>query len=239
MRKSLAAMLVASAAVSACGRSHAEDAGRVVSRNYQVGNFTALDAAGPFDVTVQTGAKPSVHVEGNQALVDKLKVEVDGDRLKIRPEREKGWFSWNSVHGKARIMVTVPELRAASLAGAGGIHIDKVQGDSFEGSIAGSGDLNIQSIAVGHLKIGIAGSGSMSGTGKAQSADNDIAGSGSVNGSAINSEELKVSIAGSGDVKVHATRAAQVDIMGAGDVEVTGGAKCSVNKMGAGNVRCS
>lgn len=240
MRKSIAAIAIASAALTGCGRSHAEDAGPMVSRDFQVGNFTELEAAGPFDVTVQTGGKPSVHVEGNQSLIDKLKVDVDGDLLKIRPERHKSWFSWGgSTRGKARIMVTVPALRAATLAGAGGIRVDKIQGDSFEGNIAGSGDLAIQSIQVGHLKIGIAGSGSMNGTGKAQTADYDIAGSGSVNASAVDSEDLKVSIAGSGDVKAHATRSAKVDIMGAGDVEVTGGAKCSVSKMGAGNVRCS
>ena len=57
--------------------------------------------------------------------------------------------------------MTVPQLRAASLAGAGGIRIDKVQGDSFEGEVAGSGDLSIQSLDVGSLKVSIAGAGSV------------------------------------------------------------------------------
>ena len=211
----------------------------MVSRAYQVGNFTALEAAGPFDVTVRTGANPGVQVKGNQKLVEKLVVEVKGDKLLIRPEEHRGWFHWGTTHGKAEIAVTVPQLRAATLAGAGGITIDKVTGDSFDGSIAGAGDLKLQSIDVGSLKVDIAGAGSVSGAGKAQNADYGIAGSGDVDATQIVVENLKVGIAGSGNVRAHATRAAKVDIMGSGDVEVTGGAQCSVSKMGGGDVRCS
>jgi hypothetical protein len=240
MRKSIAAALIAaSSATAACSHERDEDGGPAVSRAFQVGNFTALEAAGPFDVTVRTGASPGVQVRGNQKLVEKLVVEVKGDKLVIRPEERHGWFHWGSTHGKAQIAVTVPQLRAASLAGAGGIRIDKVQGDSFEGELAGSGDLSIQSLDVGSLKVSFAGAGSVSGAGKAGSADYDIAGSGDVDAERIVVQDLKVSIAGSGNVRANATRAASVDIMGSGDVEVKGGAKCSVSKMGSGDVRCS
>jgi hypothetical protein len=240
MRKSVAAIALTSAALIGCGRSHAEEPGPTVSRAFQVGNFTELEAAGPFDVTVRTGANPGVQVQGNKSLVDKLKVDVDGDKLRIRPERSHSWFSgWHGVRGKATVLVTVPQLRAATLAGAGAIRIDKIQGEDFEGSIAGAGDLILQSVNVRNLKVGIAGSGSLTGNGKVQSAIYDIAGSGDVKGEGIAAEELKVSIAGAGSVRAHATRAAKVDIMGAGDVEVTGGAKCEVHKMGSGDVRCS
>jgi hypothetical protein len=240
MRKSIAAALIAaSAATSACGHDRDDNAGPMVSRAFQVGNFTELEASGPFDVTVRTGAQPGVQVRGNQALIEKMVVEVRGDKLVIRPEEHHGWFHWGSTHGKAEIAVTVPQLRAASLAGAGGISIDKVQGDSFDGDIAGSGDLSIQSLDVGKLKVSIAGAGSVTGTGKAGSADYDIAGAGDVDAERITVEDLTVSIAGSGNVRANATRAAKVDIMGAGDVEVKGGAKCSVSKMGGGDVRCS
>jgi putative autotransporter adhesin-like protein len=240
MRKSIAAALIAaSATTGACSHERDHDAGPVVSRAYQVGNFTALEATGPFNVTVRTGANPGVQATGNQKLIDKLVVEVDGDKLVIRPEEHHGWFHWGGPHGKADIAVTVPQLRAATLAGAGGIDIDKVSGGSFEGQIAGSGDLTMRSIDVGALKVGIAGSGSVRGQGKAQTADYDIAGSGDVDAERILVQDLTVSIAGSGNVRANATRAAKVDIMGAGDVEVKGGAKCSVSKMGGGDVRCS
>jgi hypothetical protein len=241
MHKLFAAVLVAVVATSSgCARGHDEEAGPVVSRGYQVANFTGLDAVGPFDVTVRTGAGPSVQARGNQSLIDKLVVEVKGDKLLIHPKEHHGWFGgWHNTRGKADITVTVPELRAATLAGAGGITIDKVQGDSFNGQIQGSGDLDIASISVNQLKLAIAGAGSVSGAGAAKTADYNIAGSGDVKADGIAVEDLKVGIAGAGNVRAHATRSANIDIMGSGSVDVTGGAKCSVSKMGSGDVHCS
>ena len=242
MRKCLAAALIAtSVATSACGQTRAEDGGPTVTRNYQVGNFQEIEVGGPFDVTIRTGINPSVRATGSQGLIDRLVVEVKGDKLSIHPRKENGWFGgWGGSHGKASLDVTVPALRAATLAGAGGITSDKITGDSFDGQIAGAGDMRVDSVEVGSLKLGIAGSGNATArSGRAQNAEFEIAGAGGVDAKGIAAQDLKVSIAGSGDVKAHATGAAKVDIMGAGDVEVTGGAKCSVHKAGAGNVRCS
>ena len=242
MRKSLAAAIIAAtAATSACGQTRSEDGGPTVSRNFQVGNFQEIEVGGPFDVTIRTGANPSVRATGNQKLIDRLVVEVKGDKLEIHPKREGGLFGgWGGHHGKATLEVTVPALKAATLAGAGGITIDRIKGDRFEGQIAGAGDMRVDSIEVASLKFGIAGAGSATArSGRAQNADYEIAGSGGVDAKGIATQDLKVSIAGSGDVRAHATGAANVDIMGAGDVEVTGGANCSVHKAGAGDVRCS
>jgi hypothetical protein len=242
MRKSVAAVIIAgSAATSACGHSREEGAGPIVSRDYQVGNFQAIEVAGPYDVDVRTGGNPGVSAQGSQKLLERTTVEVRGDKLVIRPEREHGFFhfSW-SRRGKAHFTVTVPQLSGATIAGSGDIRVDKVQGNRFEGTVAGSGGINVGNMDVQLLKLAIAGSGGVkAGTGKAQSAEYEIAGSGDVDASAIQAQQAKVSIAGSGNVRAHASGTADVSIMGSGDVEVSGGAKCNISKAGSGNVRCS
>lgn len=243
MRKAITAAIIAgAAATSACGHARDdEDAGPVVSRAYQVGNFSEVEVAGPFDVDIRTGANPGVSARGNEKLIERLEVEVRGDKLVIQPKRDRRWFgSWGSVRGKGSISVTVPMIRAATLAGAGNMTINAVRGDAFEGQIAGSGDLRVDTVEVGRLKLGIAGSGGASArAGRAQRAEYEIAGSGGVDARGVAVENLEVSIAGSGDIKAHASRSADVDIMGSGDVDVTGGAKCSISKAGSGEVRCS
>ena len=241
MRKSIAAaVFAASAATSACGHARGEDPGPTVSRNYSVGNFQQVEVAGPYEVTVQTGGQPGVAARGPQNLLEKTVVEVKGDKLLIRPKERHGFHWLSGPRGHAEFTVTVPQIQAATIAGSGDIHVDRVRGDRFDGTVAGSGALDVQNVEVGALKLAIGGSGSVkAGAGKAQSATYDIGGSGDIDAGAVQTQQAKVSIAGSGSVKAHSSGTADVSIMGAGDVDVSGGAKCSVSKHGSGNVNCS
>jgi len=242
MRKAIAAVVIAgAAATSACGRAHSEDGGPTVSRNYQVGSFDHIEVAGPYNVQVRTGANPSVSAKGSQKMIEHLVVEVRDGKLEIHSERQKGWFhtGWN-FHGKVDLVVTVPQLRGASIAGSGDIRVDQVKGDTFEGEIAGSGGLDVAMLDVQTLKLAIAGSGGTKvGSGRAQSAKYEIAGSGGINAKGVQAQTADVSIAGSGDVTANATQTADVSIMGSGNVQLSGGAKCKISKAGSGNVSCS
>ncbi len=242
MHKSIAvAIFVASAATSACGQVHDAGRGSNVSRNYQVGNFQQVEVSGPYDVTVRTGGNAGVSAQGSQKLLDRTIVEVQGDKLVIHPQEQHSFFSWSfNSAGKAKVMVTVPQLTSATIAGSGDIRVDHVRGNRFEGTVAGSGGLNVDEVEVQALKLSIGGSGTAKArSGKAQSAEYSIGGSGNIDAGAVQLQQAKISIAGSGSVKANATGTADVSIMGAGDVDISGGAKCSVTKAGAGSVRCS
>src|SRR3954447_25900617 len=122
MRKSVAAAVIAaSAATSACGHSREEGAGPTVSRNYHVGNFQQIEVAGPYDVEVRTGGNPGVSARGSQKLLERTVVEVQGDKLVIRPEHRNNWFGGWSTRRKASFAVPVPQLSGATIAGSGDI----------------------------------------------------------------------------------------------------------------------
>ena len=239
MQRSIAPV-IAACALAGC-QVHAEDGGQTVSRNYQVGNFQQIEVAGPYDVEVRTGPAISVSGRGGEKLLERTAVEVRGDRLVIRPENHHGFFSWSWGNwGSATFTITVPQLTGATIAGSGGIRVDRVAGQQFEGRVEGSGGLDLGSVDVQALRLAIAGSGSAkAASGKTQDAKYEIAGSGDVDAAAVQAQQLKVSIAGSGGVKAHASGTADISILGAGDVDVAGGAKCNVSKAGSGNVRCS
>jgi len=244
MRKALliiAAVSAAATATAGCGKNRAESGGPTVQRDYPVGAFEEIEVAGPYEVQVRTGSTPSVSASGPERMIERLVVEVKGGKLLIHPRDEKTWWgNWGGSHGSATVQVTVPTLKAAAIAGSGGIAIDQVRGASFDASVAGSGDLAIESLEVQELSVSIAGSGDVRArSGQARSADYNIAGSGGIDARGVRSETADVSIAGSGSVSAQATGTADVSIMGSGDVELTGGAKCSVSKAGSGTVRCS
>jgi hypothetical protein len=234
------AAVIAVSTLAACHVDARENSGPTVSRNYQIGNFQQVEVAGPYEVDVRTGSNPSVSASGSEKLLERTTVEVQGDKLLIRPENNHSFFNFGwGHHGRAKFTVTVPQLNGATIAGSGDIHVDNVTGQGFKGAVAGSGGINIDSLDVQTLKLEIAGSGGVKGAGKAQSAEYEIAGSGDLDAGAIQTQQIKVSIAGSGGVKAHASGTADVSIMGSGDVDVAGGAKCNVSKTGSGDVRCS
>jgi hypothetical protein len=226
-------------AAAGCHRSadaEERDSGPKVDRTYQVASFSKIEVAGPYAVKVVTGGATAVSARGGENLLNETEVVVDGDTLEIRPKKHKG-FKWGWSNGSAEFTVNVAALRAAAIAGSGGITVDKVAGD-FEGDIAGSGDLRLPAVNGGKIKIGVAGSGEVHAAGTADSIEISIAGSGDVDAKGLAARTADVSIAGSGNVAANASETADVSIMGSGDVDLTGGAKCSISKAGSGNVHC-
>ncbi len=242
MRAPVVLAAAAMLGAGACSESRAEEAGPDISRNFPVSGFEKLEVSGPFDVQVSTGRQPSVSAQGPSSIVEKMVVRVEGNTLKIEPEKRRGWlggWQWGNRGGKARVAVDVPMLTAAAIAGSGGVGVDRVATGSFRGSIAGSGDLRLSQVEVGTLTLEISGSGNASAAGRAGEASYEIAGAGNILASRVVTQQTHAEIAGSGNIEANARTAARVEIAGSGNVRVTGGARCSVERAGSGNVTCS
>jgi hypothetical protein len=226
--------------LSACSASRAESAGPAINRSYQVGGFTGLEVAGPFDVKVTTGKAVAVSARGPEKLLDETEVLVKDGKLLIRPKKKNwlGGMSWNSREPTV-FTISVPALEQAAVAGSGDMDIDRVSGERFRGSIAGSGNLRLAQVAVRDLGLSIAGSGEVTAAGQAQSAKFSIAGSGDMDVSRLRTTDANASIAGSGNIKAQVTGNAKAIIAGSGDIAITGGARCQSSKNGSGDIRCS
>lgn len=212
--------------------------GAGTTRTFAAADFTAVELRGSDDVDVRIGAAFSVRADGPAAELDKLKIERDGDTLKVGRIGRKG-FNWSDdSKGKVIVHVTMPRIAEASLAGSGNLTVDRVAGQEFEGELAGSGNLSIGTIAVQKAKLEIAGSGNAKVAGTAKQFEASIAGSGDIDAAALKAEGAEVSIAGSGSVHADVTGPAKIDLMGSGDVDLGKGAKCTTSKMGSGDVTC-
>jgi hypothetical protein len=208
------------------------------SRTYQVADFTGVDLRGSDDVDVRVGTGFSVRAEGEAAELDKLKIEKVGETLRVG-RIDGSSFHWGGGdHQGVKVFVTMPRIAAASIAGSGDMTIDRVEGQSFNGSSAGSGSLNVAALNVQSGDFSIAGSGDMKLSGTAKQLSMEIAGSGDIDAGAVKAEGAKVSVAGSGGVRADVTGPASVSVMGSGDVDLGKGAKCTTSKMGSGDVRC-
>jgi hypothetical protein len=241
------AILLSNLALVACSMSadaqgsgdRRSEAGPPVSRSFELAGFDAIGLAGSQDVEVRVGGGFAVRAEGDAEMIERLDIRVEDGTLKIGHKRGNYSIGWSRDRPKTRIFVSLPAIRAASLAGSGDLRIDRVQGDRFEASLAGSGDIEIGQIQVADLAAKVAGSGNIKAAGSAQSAEISVAGSGDVDIAAVQSRTASASVVGSGDARIQASETANVSIAGSGDVWVTGTARCTVSKRGSGTVHCN
>ena len=205
------------------------------ARSYQAAGFTGVDLAGSDDVDVRIGSTFVVRAEGAPEDLDRLRIRVDGDTLKV-DRRSRTGMNWGG--HKVVIHVTMPRLAEASISGSGSLRADRVEGEEFEGDLAGSGDLVLGAMQVDKASFDIAGSGSVKASGDAGALSIDIAGAGDVEAPELRARSADVSIAGSGNVRAAVAGPAKISIMGSGDVNLGPQARCQTSKMGSGSVRC-
>ena len=223
--------------LSACSVAESSPSGPSSSRSFDVSGFDQVELAGSDDVRIVAGPAFSVQATGAEKTLDKLKIEVSGSTLSIGRKRSFS-MGWSNDKG-ALVTVTMPTIKAASVAGSGNMDIDQVETAEFEANIAGSGGMKIKSAQVDKLDIDIAGSGGATVAGAAKTIDISIAGSGSVMAKDLNAAEASISIAGSGNVDARASGAASVSIAGSGDVNISGTSNCKTSKNGSGKVVCT
>jgi len=215
-------------------QANAAAAGAQVNRDFQVGAFDRINLTGASDVVVTVGGQPSVRAEGDAALIERLEITVVDGELRIGMREG----NWSGNHRGVTVRVTVPNLQAAALAGAGDMRIDRVQGPRFAASIGGAGDLDIAQLRVENASFTLTGAGNIRAVGGARQASATLRGTGNLDLDGFEAADATVALTGTGSVELRATGTAQVQLSGVGNVEIEGSARCTVARSGLGHVRC-
>lgn len=227
----LAIPLVACGSGSAVGGS---DPGPRAERSYPLSGFTRIANAAPADVRVTTGGGFAIKASGSEKLLERLELTVENGALQIRV-RKGAWNFGNN--GSATIEVAMPRIEGASIAGAGGMTIDRGSGD-FAGDISGAGDLTIGRVEGGNVSFDVSGAGDVAAAGTAETLNASVAGAGSIRAKELRVRSAEVEVAGAGSVDATVDGDARVSIAGIGSVDLGPRAKCNVSKAGLGSVTC-
>ncbi len=234
------ALLTAAALVTAChAAGDAEETGPAVQRDFPVaGAFDRIALTGSPDVVVAVGGAASVRAEGDAETLDRLEIRNENGQLQIGLRNGPGsWFNWGHRRG-VTVHITLPALAGASIAGSGGMRIDRVQGPAFSGAVTGSGDMNIASLTADQASFTITGSGDITAAGRAHQATASVTGSGDMHLGQLEAAAATLAVAGSGNIGIRATETAAIELRGSGDVNVAGPARCTISKAGSGDVHC-
>ncbi|WOE75247.1 head GIN domain-containing protein [Alterisphingorhabdus coralli] len=219
-------------------RSYASDDGYapVIGETVTTAAFDRVSLEGPDKLVIVRGDTPSWMVSGENEDVRNLRIEVDGDTLRIR--RIGNRYYRNGGYDPANIIVTAPVLSGFSVAGSGDATITEMIGESAAINIAGSGKVTVGKVNVSQLDVQIAGSGRAILSGGAGLMNLSVAGSGDLRGADLSVSRAAVSVAGSGDAEFTSDGEVDASVIGSGDVVVRGNAICNSDRSGSGTVRC-
>lgn len=204
---------------------------------YPVSGFTAIGLAIPATVEVRVGPAFSVRAEGPARAFDDIRVYRDGESLRIAP-RPQRFVRVAERQRTLRFVVTMPRITGANVGGSGGITIDRVAGERFDGAVGGSGTLALRDVAVDRMTAAIGGSGAIIARGAAGTLDVNLGGSGRFAGDALHARNARVSSSGSGSVHALVDGDASVSLAGSGMVDLGRAARCTVSRVGSGSVTC-
>jgi hypothetical protein len=186
---------------------HAQAAEQVRS----VAPFSAVSNSGVVNVHIEVGKPQSVTVNGDDDLVRDLLTDVVGNELKIHMRHDTVTIGGH--HEDLRVTITVPQLSAFTMAGAGESTITHVSGDSLDVRFAGAGSLKVDG-SVRNFRL-------------------NVGGVGSIDTRDLHAETANVNVGGVGSVKVWASTRLDASVGGVGSLTYYGDPK-TVNTNGGG-----
>jgi hypothetical protein len=231
-------LLLVALLVSGCGFQMVTGSGLIATETRLVSGFTSVTLAGIGNVYITQGQPASVRIEAEDNLIPYFDTSVLGGTLKIGIKTQYLGVSLLP-NRPVNFYVTLPTIRALTLAGSGDIFAGKIQAGAFGISLLGSGNISTDALAATNLDILLSGSGNINlGSVTASQVDANIAGSGDIQVDTLTADKLSSKTAGSGNITLGGQVGQQsAEILGSGDYRA-GGLKsetATVHVTGSGN----
>ena len=171
------------------------------------GSFNSLDVSFPGSIQVRSQEHQGLEISGDDNIVPLITAELKNDTLYIRTSKDCDPKS------KLEIIVTAPDLKKFTFAGAGEADLSNIKND--------------------HLEIAMSGAGSLRASGETKAADISLTGVGSVDAKDLHAVDVKVKSTGVGSVDLYATGSLDAKASGIGEINYYGNPKV-VSKQNSG-----
>ena len=207
--------------------------GKVITEKRTTAGYDEINVSGFFDVVLVSGKEGAISIQGEENLMQYVKVEVEGKVLKIYTEKNV------TISTNKDIILTVPfeQISFVSLSGSGDLKSkNTIVGSTFAAKLSGSGNLTLD-VKTTDFEANLSGSGDVFLTGNSDSFTSKISGSGNVNAVELVTKKANLEISGSGDMKVNCSENLYARVSGSGDIGYKGDPKIKDTKVnGSGEI---
>jgi hypothetical protein len=210
--------------------------GTVITETRAVSTFDRVAFSSFGDLTIQPGEREGLTIEAEDNVLPEIRTEVRDHTLYISYADDNGWPNVAPTR-PVRLTLTVVDLSAVDLSGAGNLRVDRLTTDELLASLSGAGSLSVDDLEAQAATFLLSGAGGLDASGTTQDLDVVVSGLGSFEGGDLRSETAHVTVSGVGSATAWATRTLTADLRGLGSVDYYGEATVQKNVSGLGTVR--
>jgi hypothetical protein len=195
---------------------------------YEYTGFSGVRVDAAFDVTVTREDDFAVSVTVDDNIVEHLRVEVDGDTLRIGLD---DGYTYNDATLTAT--VTMPSLSALEVSGAAKADVSGfASGDPLDLGASGGGSVVLSGTRAGQVALAVSGGADVTGQLEAQEIGGEASGAGLVTLEGM-ATTLRLEASGAGELELGETTVQDADL------QLSGGATATVRVTGTLNVEAS
>lgn len=202
-------ILAVSAALAAMAPS--ARAGEIVSRSYELRDFSAIEIGGAYQLDVEVGGDYGVTLTGPEDEMARAEAGVRDGALVLGSKKRLRGVKHHGDRDGVIAVVTMPALDRLSVSGVVDADISGVDAGAFKVNLSGVGEVTIE--------------------GRCGAIDARVSGVGELNARELECRRADVSLSGMGEASVYAREAAAAEVSGMGEINIYGSPK-KVDKRG-------
>lgn len=204
--------------------------GGETSKTVDVSSFNSLEVHSATDVEITIGDAYSLRVEGPKKVVEKLRVEQNGQKLTIG--KDNCFLKLKAL----KLYVTTPSLSSLALSGSSNVlTIGTIETSSFKLSSSGSSNINLNLVSE-NLNASVSGSAKMDLNGSATQQTYVVSGSGKIDAANLHGKFASINVSGSSRSTLNVSEKLNVKISGSGSVRYTGNPELDTDISGSGSI---
>lgn len=192
--------------------------GNVVSEQRDVGDFDEVELSGMGHLSITQTGRESLTIEAEDNILPLLTSEALGHRLTLGSEPGAHF----SPRKPIRYILTVKDLSAVRLSGAGNIEIPSLGASSLRLETSGAGNMTVTGLAADRLEVSISGAGNATCAGEVHAQDVRISGAGSYRAEDLASVTARIAISGTGSAHVQVSEQLDARVSGVGSITYSG-----------------
>lgn len=212
---------------------------KIISKNYNVGNFSAIDTDIVGNVIFTQSSATSVSAEGEEDMVNNLVVTVENNTLKLSKKKNLKRLFGNRKAKRLVVKVSAPNIYKIESDGVGNITLEgQVTTDRLNIESDGVGNITAMQLNCNQLTIDSDGVGNIHLKGKGEYAEFKSDGVGNIDAQEFIAEDAKVHSDGVGNVKCYASKNIELYGNGVGNIIYYGKPNVkSLSKNGIGKIK--